>query len=526
MCGIAGYARPGGGLDLKPALDAILHRGPDGSGIFEDAAAGIGLGHVRLSIIDLSEAGAQPMTSADGHGVLSYNGEIYNYPELRDGLLAKGHEFRGSSDTEVLAEMLARDGEDALPRLNGMFAFAWFDRTKETLLLARDAYGVKPLYYVQTPDGFHFASEIRALQAMGVEQEGPDPLAVARHVCLLWNPGPETLAPGIMRLRPGEAIEVKDGRIVRQWLWFDPPARVPHIIERSVEAAAGELREHLCCAVHRQMIADVPVGAFLSGGLDSSAVVAFAREVSPDLKCFTIETAGGAEKGSTEDLPYARQVARHLGVNLEVVHVDPGGLERNLERMVSQLEEPVADPACLNVLYICELARAQGMKVLLSGTGGDDLFTGYRRHQALLMDRKLDALPASFRKLLASAGRTLPPRHAVLRRVRKFAEGLSLDSDQRLVNYFAWTQRADVVGLLSADAAAQVREADILAPLSQYLEELDADADPVSRMLALEQRYFLAEHNLPYTDKMSMAASVEVRVPFLDLDLARFASTL
>lgn len=245
----------------------------------------------------------------------------------------------------------------------------------------------------------------------------------------------------------------------------------------------------------------------------------------PDIRCFTIEAAGGAEKGTTDDLPYAKQVANHLKVPLDVVKVDEDTMAGDLAFLVEQLEEPVADPACLNVYYISKLARDQGIKVLLSGAGGDDLLTGYRRHRALSFGMGLDRFPASVRQLLACLGGLLPVDHSLLRRTAKFSQGLSLDGDERLLNYFLWTRREDVLSLLSPDAAAALNQRSIVAPLAEYLKEIAIDVDPIDRMLALSSA-FLAEHNLLYTDKMSMAASVEVRVPFLDLEFAAFSATL
>ncbi len=292
------------------------------------------------------------------------------------------------------------------------------------------------------------------------------------------------------------------------------------------KSAIAATQSHLRQAVQRQMVADVPVGAFLSGGLDSSAIVAFARELNPDIRCFTIEATEGEEEGATDDLPYARRVAQHLGVTLEVVHIDSHRMASDLERMVVQLDEPLADPAPLNVLYISQLAREQDMKVLLSGAGGDDLFTGYRRHRAVQLEGYWDWLPGSFRCGLDKVMSGLDTRRAWARRLAKLFNGAGLEGDARLTNYFAWAREADLLALYSAEFRAQLHNVQATAPMLDFLSPLPKDLSPLDRMLALEQRFFLADHNLIYTDKMSMAAGVEVRVPFLDMDMVDFAQRI
>ena len=274
------------------------------------------------------------------------------------------------------------------------------------------------------------------------------------------------------------------------------------------------------------MVADVPLGAFLSGGLDSSAVVAFAKEQNPDIHCFTIESVGGRDEGDTDDLPYARQVAKHLNVHLEVVKVHADDMAADLQRMVIQLDEPLADPAPLNVLYISQLARRHGMKVLLSGAGGDDLFTGYRRHRALQIDPYLSMLPPSLRQGLDSVSGALDQRRLWRRRLTKVFNGAGLDGDARIANYFAWSRKRDLMALYTPEFKSQLGEANAAAPMLDFLGHLPEETDALDKMLALEQRFFLADHNLTYTDKMSMAVGVEVRVPFLDLELVEFAQRI
>lgn len=546
MCGIAGYictpstARPVNAL--SSAVVALGHRGPDDSGIFEDPAHGVGLAHTRLSILDLSPMGHQPMRSGDGRVVLVFNGEIYNFRELRTELEALGHSFCGHSDTEVLLTLYMAQRHTGncvaamLRRLNGMFAFALWDSDRGELLLARDALGVKPLYYSTAANGLAFASELKALQHVMHTAGELDAAAIDRYLSFLWCPGDGTPVRDVHKLGPGEAMWVRDGVVAERIVWYRLPvfgkAGMESMASRSrlplteIEAIRGtEL--HLRQAVHRQMIADVPVGAFLSGGLDSGSVVAFAREQDRDIRCFTVELVGGGnEDEMLADLPYARRVAKHLGVDLVVVPVDAKRMAEDLPTMVRQLDEPLADPAALNVLYISRLAREHGIKVLLSGVGGDDLFTGYRRHQAVMAEGAWAWLPLSMRvRLMRLMGR-LDQRRPLGRRLRKLFSGAALEGDARLVNFFRWVTREDLMALYTLDFRAALGEARSEDTMLEFLAELDPNTHPLERMLALEQRFFLADHNLNYTDKMAMAAGVEVRVPFLDLDLVEFAARI
>jgi asparagine synthase (glutamine-hydrolysing) len=524
MCGIIGYSGRFEHGSLESGIRAICHRGPDDAGSFFDDGAAVGLGHARLSIIDLSPLGHQPMQALDGAVQLVFNGEIYNYRELRKELEAKGHAFRGHSDTEVILHLYLEEGERMLSRLNGIFTVAFFDARTGTMLVARDALGVKPLYYTEQPHGVAFASEIKGLLRLVPGLRELDPVSLHRYLTFLWCPGEGTPLKAVRKLLPGEAMVLRQGKVERRFTWYRLPAFrgiAQDLGER--EAVEGTVR-HVRAAVQRQMVADVPVGAFLSGGLDSSAVVAFAREIAPDLQCFTIRQVGGTEAGVTDDLPYAERVAKHLGVKLHTVEIEASRMAGDIERMVWQLDEPLADPAPLNVLYICELARRSGMKVLLSGAGGDDLFTGYRRHHALLLQRYWDWVPRGARGLIESAAARLDQRRPWLRRLAKATNGAGLEGDERIANYFRWARESELLGLFSEESRRAIGPTAALAPMLEFMRPLPASLPPIERMLALEQRFFLADHNLPYTDKMSMAVGVEVRVPLLDLELVDFSA--
>ncbi|CAG1003883.1 asparagine synthase (glutamine-hydrolysing) [Myxococcaceae bacterium] len=524
MCGIAGFSGhfPAGFLDR--ANRAIAHRGPDAEGVWSDMEAGVGLAHRRLSIIDLSPAGAQPMASDDGSVVIVFNGEIYNFRELRAELEAMGHRFRGHSDTEVLLHLYLADGERMLERLNGIFAFALWDSRKQSLFLARDGLGVKPLYYATTPVGIVFASEIKALLQAREVARTLDPIALRHYLTYLWCPAPRTLLREVKKLEPGHALWLREGRIERHWRFYTLPFQQP-ILPMPESEAVGQVRDAVRLAVSRQMVADVPVGAFLSGGLDSSAVVAFARELSEQrLQCFSIELDGedARREGMAADLPYAQAVARHLDVDLHTIRVGPE-MADGLADMIYHLDEPQADPAPLNALFISRLAREHGIKVLLSGAGGDDIFTGYRRHRALDLERYWAWLPQAVRAGLATASRHLPARPAVLRRMGKAFQYAGLNGDARLASYFDWLAPEGVDGLLAPELRAASQGEN---PLVASLAGLPPDTPAINRMLYLECRHFLADHNLNYTDKMGMAAGVEVRVPLLDQDLVALAARL
>ena len=525
MCGFIGFSGAFEMGALQAGLRAIAHRGPDDSGLWADASAGVGLGHVRLSILDLSPLGHQPMVSADGQVVIAFNGEIFNFRELRADLEARGHAFRGHSDTEVLLHLYLAEGEAMLPRLNGMFAFAIWDAKRQALFVARDDMGVKPLYYTQTPQGVLMASEMKALLAFPGVSRQVNPVALRDHLTYLWAPAPQTMLAGVFKLPPGDALWVQGGRITRQWHWAKNPA-LQRIVARSDADAISQVREAVRTAVQRQMVADVPVGAFLSGGLDSSAVVAFARQAAPDtrLQCFTVamDAAGERQEGMVSDLPYARAVAAHLDVDLHVVQAGPA-MADELANMVWHLDEPQADPAPLNALFISRMARENGIKVLLSGAGGDDIFTGYRRHYALQIERYWAGLPHGVRAGMAGLARHLPTGTVLGRRVRKALAHADLDGDAGIASYFQWLDDGWVDRLLVPDLCAASRRPN---PLAASLAGLPSSVPRLNRMLYLECRHFLADHNLNYTDKMSMAAGVEVRVPLLDPDLVRLAFSL
>lgn len=526
MCGIVGFSGEGDAPGLEAALRAIAHRGPDDSGVFVDPGARVGLGHVRLSIIDVSPLGHQPMAALGGDVQLVFNGEIYNYRELRRELEGKGGSFRGHSDSEVLLQLYLAEGTAMLPRLNGIFAFAIFDRRTESLFIARDALGVKPLYFAALPRTFAFGSEIKGLLELVPEARELDIVSLHRYLSFLYCPGNGTPLREVRKLGPGEALLVREGEIVRHWQWYQLPVMRGITPDLSAAAAITGTAAAVRQAVHRQLVADVPVGAFLSGGLDSSAVVAFGRERVPDLQCFTIAVRGGVDSGTADDLPYARMVAKHLGVPLEEVEIDADTMAGDLEEMVAGLDEPLADPAPLNVLYISRLARERGIKVLLSGAGGDDIFSGYRRHRALSLERYWSWLPKAVRRGVERMAAGLNQQNALCRKFAKATAGAALSGDERIASYFPWIRERQLQALYTAEAREALGATQAVDPLLRFLEAAPPGVSRLDRMLGLEQRFFLPDHNLIYTDKMGMAAGVEIRVPLLDLDLVEFAARI
>lgn len=552
MCGITGFQGTFRRELLSRMTAAVAHRGPDGEGgvyLEVAGAAPTALGHRRLAIIDLSASGNQPMTvAADAGGgmqvglTLCYNGEIYNYRELRAELEAQGHRFRTATDSEVLLHLYERDGLSMLSRLNGIFAFAIHDArpagrpegmARGALFVARDQLGVKPLYYAEVDQGFLFGSELKALLCHPGLARDIDPIALHQMLAYLWTPAPRTMLASVRKLEPGTAMIVEGGRIRQRWSYYVMPYDGSRVVGAPAEVEA-EVARRVETAVRRQLVADVPVGAFLSGGLDSSAVVAMMRRAQPEqrIDCFSIGFADDVDsEGAPADLPYARQVARHLGVDLHEIVMTPDAILR-LPEMVALLDEPQADPAPINALIISEHARAMGIPVLLSGAGGDDLFTGYRRHWALDFERRWSWLPRfaraglqrTARHLAEGAGRGQDNAH--LRRATKMFAYAGEPADRRLASYFWWSTEGLRRGLYSADLAAAIGDADVAEPLLASLRDIPGERDRLQQMLYLEARHFLADHNLNYTDRAGMAVGVEIRVPLLDLDVVEYAARI
>jgi asparagine synthase (glutamine-hydrolysing) len=387
VCGIAGYI----GLNDRPLLRAmaarLAHRGPDGEGLWADEQAMVGLAHRRLAIIDPTDAARQPMASCRGRYHVVFNGEIYNFRELGAELSERGYIFNSNSDTAVLGPLYNCMGTNMLQRLNGIFAFAIWDRRERELLLARDAFGVKPLYYTRAGRGLLFASELKALISYPDLDRRIDTTAIADYLVHLWSPGERTPFRSVMKLLPGHMLRARLDRIEVEE-WYRPATQqTPRDLATNSEHV-GKLTRQLGdlfdCAVADQCISDVPIGAFLSGGVDSSAIVA--AMISSGNKprhtyCIGFRGERLADEGFGDDLEHARKIAAKLDVPLTPILVEQPTADE-IENLAYVLDEPQADPAPLYVAAISKAARADGIKVMLSGTGGDDVFSGYRRHLA------------------------------------------------------------------------------------------------------------------------------------------------
>lgn len=525
MCGIGGFLGNFDGQLLPQMASAIGHRGPDHQGLYHQQEKLIGLAHARLSIIDLSPRSNQPLWDSTGRYCIIFNGEIYNYRELRNTLIEQGCAFQSTGDGEVILYAYICGGIDSFKHLNGIYAFAIWDNLSEELLVVRDPFGVKPLYFAQTAAGFVFASEIKALLCCRDIPRQLDHTALWQALTYLWIPGPRTTLSAVSKLQPGNYLRVKNRKIVEQKSFADYPAFEP-VFTGSLREGIQQTQHLLEQAVQRQLVADVPVGAFLSGGVDSSAICHFAaKALDKQLQCFTIELQGAESEDMEGDLQYAKLMANKLGVPLEVVQVTPD-IVHDLPRMLFALDEPQADPAPINALYIAEQARAMNIKVLLSGAGGDDVFSGYRRHYALLQEHLWSWLPATGRNLLRNASSILPQGSQLTRRITKAFGYAHLPAIDRLISYFFWIKPQQSLALFNPDIRAELAANDIAAPLRAALNDGIAGSQPLNQMLYLEQRYFVLDHNFNYTDKTSMAAGVEVRVPFLDPDLVAFANRL
>lgn len=521
MCGIVGILGANSEQTVRSMVDKINHRGPDNTSVFSDDI--IHLGHARLSIIDVNESSNQPLWDSKSRACIVFNGEIYNYRELRDKLKEKGFEFNSNGDAEVLLNLYLDQGEGCLDEISGIFSFAIWDKDKQQLFIARDNFGVKPLYYSSNEKGFFFASEMKSLLCVPSIKRDVNYDSLYRSLVFLWSPGEFTLLKNVHKLKPAHYIIVKDSKIVKYEKYWDWPQYDPEFFI-DCKQHQDRVFDALNSAVKEQLISDVEVGAFLSGGLDSSLIVAMAKlQTESKINCFTIncDSSELIKEGVTDDLPYAKKVASYLDTELDILKVTPD-IKRLLPKMIYHLDELQADPASINVMLICEQAQKKGIKVLLSGAGGDDIFTGYRRHFAVKQEKIWSWLPSGFRFILKSLTGNLPKKVPLMRRVAKAFQYANLPDDERLLSYFFWLDPKVAKGLF--------KQPDMISESAFEFMYDDISSikttDPVERMLVLEQKYFLVDHNFNYTDKMSMAAGIEVRVPFLDKNVLNVASKI
>jgi asparagine synthase (glutamine-hydrolysing) len=513
MCGIAGMVGLCDEALLAAMTHSLRHRGPDGEGLFFDGEHAVGLGHRRLAIVDL-EGGAQPMATAGGELHVVFNGEIFNFRALRRELEADGVAFRTRSDTEVILAAWRRDGPKALHKLRGQFAFAMWDRGSATLHLARDRLGQKPLYYALLPTGaLLFASEPKALLCCKAIDRGLDLAALDAYLDLFYVPPPRSMFAGIRQLPPGHVLTWRDGQVkIRRW-WDcrpKPPPDTPATLDEWAEAVAPTLRE----SIELHTVADVPVGAFLSGGIDSSTIVAVLADRGAALETFCV--GYGPEGESYEERHHARAVAEHFGVTFHQLELRAGILD-DLEALVGAFDEPFGSWAALLGWHLSRFTR-QFVPVALSGDGGDEVFGGYPRYRGLLLSETLSHLPGPAISLAARALRFAgePTTARSLRRwARQFLEGCALGPGERYATWvgYAPTEARDrLYSPATRDHVAAVREPNFVAEAF----ERPTYGDLVARAWYADLHGFLAENILRGSDRTSMAHGLEVRAPFTD----------
>lgn len=539
MCGIAGIIHQEPEARIRPMLESLEHRGRDDEGVWTSPEIDVEgrracLGHRRLSIIDTTSAGHQPMLSVDGRYAVTFNGEIYNYRELKQELEAKGHRFRTDTDTEVLLAAFAEWGIDCLPRLNGMFAFGMWDAKERTLTLARDRLGIKPLYYarVENENGaaFIFASEVKAILATGLVERSLDPEALNQFLTFLWTPDPHTLFRGISKLPPAHVLTLRDDELtVREW-WdvsFD------EIEEGQSESWWQErVLETLNRVVGMEMVADVPLGSFLSGGIDSSTIVALMKNHSNGRRVSTYTIGIEAEDLRYDIIPddvvWARKVNELLDTDYHETMLKPDVAEL-LPKLVYHMDEPAIDMAIPS--YLVSRAARETLTVMLSGMGGDEVFAGYPRQMAMRLASALDPVPSLLRRpLMKTVAAVLPGGlpgkfTAPLRNAKKFARSAALDFENRYLGYGTYFTDEAKARLYSKEMRERTAGLDAYQHHRRYFERVKTAA-PLNRLLYVDLKTFLPCLNLTTTDKTSMAANLEVRVPFLNHELVELAARM
>lgn len=528
MCGIAGMAGIKDAELLGEMLRITAHRGPDDSGTFVTGTSmrnSAAIGNNRLKILDLSSAGHQPMASPDGNIWVVYNGELFNYIELRDELIADGCVFRSHADTEVLPLLWLKYGEKMVERLNGMFAFAIWDKRDNRLFIARDRLGIKPLYYAVRDSRLYFGSEIKSLLLAPDVNAEIDLGGMREYLSLRYVPHPGTLFRNVKKLQPGCTLNWQNGQIAIQRFW-DGSQPVEQL-KGSEDDLIHQCRDVLRDSVRRQLMSDVPVGFFLSGGIDSSTLLACASEVhTGPLQCYTIsfrEQDARLEQ-SGDDAYYAKRVAAHFGAECKEILVDPNVTEW-LPKVIWHLDDAVSDHAAIATWLICREAKPSST-VLLSGQGGDELFAGYRVHLVGKYPKWPALLPPALRQnlliapidrlgQLASRFPSISPG-LILAFCRYSSRALrlaGLSQAEQFIGMRSYMDESDFRKLLTPEVFAASRPHDDI--LRQHFQDASS-LDALDQLLYVDQQTFLPDLNLAYSDKMSMANSIEARVPLLD----------
>jgi len=528
MCGINGIAfssRSGRRVDpslLARMRDVITHRGPDDEGIFIDGA--VGLGHRRLSIVDVA-GGHQPMTNEDGSVHITYNGEIYNHADYREQLEARGHVYKTHCDTETILHLYEEHGASCVQHLRGMFAFAIWDQRRQQLFIARDRLGVKPLYYSHGDDGsLYFGSEIKALLAANALKPELNFAALPDYLANHATSGEETLFSGIKRLLPGHTLTWRDGRVEISRYW-DVSFAKSEQTDRSDQDYIAEWSELFRKAVRLRLMADVPLGMFLSGGIDSSAIAAvMSTMVSEPIKTFSV----AFKEREANELEYARLVAEAYKTDHHEVVVRPEDFFAALPKLVWHEDEPLAHPSSVALYFVSQLA-AKHVKVVLTGEGSDELLAGYARYRKTIYNLALGeryhgAMPVGIRNLIRNRIDGLPVGSKVRQKLVRTFLSLQPDIESIYFDNFAVFSRSRQERLLTPNTRARSGAVDPYAGVRSLLEQTDAKS-PLDRLLYADIKTYLHEL-LMKQDQMSMAASIESRVPFLDHKLVEFTSSL
>lgn len=522
MCGITGSldfgARTTSRSTLQSMTESLSHRGPDGIGV--ELAGVVSLGHQRLRIIDLSERADQPMWNKDRDVAVVFNGEVYNYRELRSELEDDGVVFRTESDTEVVVELIARHGEEAIRRLDGMFALAVWDAKRERLLLARDRAGQKPLFYYQDGGHFLFASEIKALHKHPAVSRTPNTAALGLYLTYGYFPAPATAYDNVHALPPATWMSIEADGTRSMTRYWSPPYEVNGIGE--LAEATERLRPLMRDAVRKRLIADVPLGAFLSGGLDSTIVVGLMSELSSrPVKTFSIGFKGAPDY---DEVAFAEEAARGFASDHTSFRVEPPEPEL-FDKLVHHHDGPFGDSSAIPTFIVSELAR-RDVTVVLNGDGGDELFAGYSRLVAAAYSERI---PRPIRRVAALGSHLLPqPRaHASrLRRVRAFLDASALPLGERIQSWCSFFRRPELASLLPSSASMDEMDGmDARRHFGGFLEEVESGT-PLAQLLYLNYCTYLPEDLLVKMDRMSMAHSLEARSPFLDTHLTEFAGRL
>ncbi|MBI3622346.1 MAG: asparagine synthase (glutamine-hydrolyzing) [Nitrospirae bacterium] len=526
MCGICGFVGLHDGALLSRMTQRLVHRGPDDEGSYLEGTTGLAMR--RLSIIDLT-GGHQPIANEDGTVRIIFNGEIYNYRELREALIAKGHTFTTHSDTEVIVHLYEEYGDACVERLRGMFAFALWDARQEQLLLARDRLGIKPLYYLVHHGALLFASELKALLEYDGLQKTIDPRALASFLTFLYIPSPGTILTGVRKLPPAHLLRYRKGELSLRSYWrpgFPNERERRRLLRRHPRDIADELKSLVTESVRAHLISDVPLGVFLSGGLDSGSIAALmARESSGPIDTFTI--GYGEEAASYNELDAARTVARHIGSNHheEIVTPDVMGL---LPKLVWHLDEPFADSSLIPTYLVSASARRH-VTVALTGIGGDELFGGYPRYLGARLAAGYSRLPMWARRTLAGLADRVPESTGSRNAagwVKRFLKSGPLSPRERYLSWISFYDERGLHALLAPPMQAAVGDtASLWDAHRQWYDHPDALAI-LDRVFSVDVQGYLADDLLMLGDKMSMAASLELRVPYCDHRLLEYAASI